>query len=153
MGVIRKTASIATLGVVNFRSKKERLARAERAAELEHHARQVAESGFARVEGELRRLTKAETKAARQLARLRRNRKVRRADQLTRMLAAVQPQVHDGVETARHAVSEMADAGRKRGRKARKAAKRASKDLRASAKDLRASAKSAIDHGRAAMQS
>src|SRR5688500_2129818 len=124
MGVIRKTASIGTLGLINFRSKKERLARAERGYEAEHLAREVAEAGFSTVAGELRKLTSKEAKAARQLARLRRSRKVRRADRLSRMLAAAQPQVREGVEVARHAMSDAVDAGRKRGRRARKAARR-----------------------------
>ena len=34
MGVIRKTASVGTLGLINFRSKKEKLHRTER--KLEH---------------------------------------------------------------------------------------------------------------------
>ena len=50
MGLIRKTMSVGTLGIVSFRSKKERLQRAERsqqgaeeALEREHAARLSAE--------------------------------------------------------------------------------------------------------------
>ena len=78
MGVIRKTMSIGTLGIINFRSKKEKLERAEKAMadvmkerDAEHLARSVAESGFSKVEAELRRLSSAEMKASKQLARLR----------------------------------------------------------------------------------
>src|SRR6476660_3502317 len=51
MGVMRKTLSVGTLGVVSFRSKKERLRRAERSQrdaeaflEAEHAARVAAEA-------------------------------------------------------------------------------------------------------------
>lgn len=151
MGVLRKTASIATLGVVNFRSKKERLARAERALtevssarKAEKLARQVAESGLSKVEGELHRLSKAEAKAARQLRRLRRRRPVKRAERLTEVLASVP--VQERVSHAREAFGDVADEGRKRGRRAKKAARRA-------AKELRAGAERAMDQGRAALQS
>ena len=50
MGLVRKTLSVGTLGVVSFRSKKEKLRRAERAREeaelaleAEHDARENAE--------------------------------------------------------------------------------------------------------------
>ena len=145
MGVIRKTASIGTLGIINFRSKKEKLERAEKALMQEHAARQAAENGLHAVGSELRRLSDAEMKAARQLARLRRrSRKVRKADRLTAMLNTAQPVVQDGVESARQAMHTMADKGRKQGRRARKAAKRG-------AQDLRKGAEKAIDDARSAM--
>jgi len=134
MGVIRKTASIGTLGMVNFRSKKEKLNRAERARDAEHLAREVAEASFSRVEGELRRLSSAETKAARQLARLRkRSRRVRKADRLTAMLNQATPALHDGMKVAR-----------KHGRRARKAAERATHRVRVGAEK-------ALDEARSVM--
>ena len=111
MGIIRKTMSVGTLGMINFRSKKERLRRAERASrealserDAEHLAREVAESEFGRVESELRRLTAAEEKAARQLARLRkRSRKVRKADRLSQVLSTAKRASHDVREGAEKA--------------------------------------------------
>lgn len=134
MGAIRKTASVSTLGIINFRSKKEKLARSERALLQEHAAREAAEHGLAAVGSELRRLSTAEQKAAKQLARLRkRSRKVRKADRLTAMLNTAQPVMHDGMEAAR-----------KHGRRARKAAKRG-------AHEVRKGAEKAIDEARSAM--
>ncbi|MEY2399465.1 MAG: hypothetical protein QOJ00_2639 [Actinomycetota bacterium] len=155
MGVIRKTASISTLGMINFRSKKEKLQRAERALEAEHLARSVAESGFARVEGELKRLTKAEAKAAKQLTRLRRNRKVRKADRLTAILNAAQPMVKaaqpvvkDGMDTARSTMTDVAKQSRKHGKRAGKAAsraaERASHEVKRGAERAMTEARSAI---------
>ncbi len=155
MGVIRKTASIGTLGMINFRSKKEKLRRVERKFEDEHLAREVAESGFARAEGELKRLTKAEAKAAKQLSRLRRNRKVRKADRLSALLSAAQPMVKaaqpavkSGVETTRHTMHDVATQGRKHGRRARKAAKeaaeRASHEVKRGAERAMTEARSVI---------
>ncbi|HJR25630.1 MAG TPA: hypothetical protein VJ804_09165, partial [Acidimicrobiales bacterium] len=67
MGVIRKTASISTLGLVKFRSKKERLKRAEAAEriandelEAEKAARAAADERVAEAE---RRAKKAELAA------------------------------------------------------------------------------------------
>src|SRR6476646_7616225 len=110
MGVIRKTASISTLGLVNFRSKKEKLRRAERQLGAEQLARSVAEDGFSKVEKELKRLSGNEAKAAKQLARLRRGRKVRKAETLSTFLSAAQPVVKDSMQTMR---KESAKRGRK----------------------------------------
>ena len=134
MGVIRKTTSIGTLGMVNFRSKKEKLRRAERALDSEHAAREAAESNVSRAESELRRMSDAESKAARQLARLRkRSRKVRKADRLTAMLNTATPAVKDGMKAAR-----------KHGRRARRAAQRASHEVRVGAEKVVDEARSAL---------
>ena len=134
MGAIRKTASIGTVGIVNFRSKKEKLARTERALLQEHAAREAAEQGLRTVGTELRRLSKSELKAAHQLSRLRRrSRKVRKADRLTAMLNTAQPVMHDGMEAAR-----------KHGRRARKAAKRG-------VHEVRKGAEKAVDEARSVM--
>ncbi len=146
MGVVRKTASIGTLGMINFRSKKEKLRRAQSALNAEHLAREVAESGFARVETELRRLSKSELKASKQLARLRRSRKVRKADRLSSVLSSAQPVVRDGVETAKTAMGKAAVQGAKHGRRAQKAAKRASHDVRVGAEKAIGDARSALSN-------
>ncbi len=155
MGVIRKTMSIGTLGLVNFRSKKEKLARAHTAMatavadrDAEHLAREVAESSFSKVEAELRRLTGAEAKAAKQLARLRRSRKVKKAETLSGMLAAATPGMKDGMQSARATVSDMTTKGRKHGRKARKAARsaatKASHDIRVGAEKVLGEARAVL---------
>lgn len=156
MGVIRKTMSIGTLGIVNFRSKKERLARAEKAMadamsarDAEHLAREVAESSFQKVSSELRRLSSAEEKAAKQLARLRkRSRRVRKAERLSGILSAATPMMHSGVDSARSTMQEVAKSGRKHGRKARKAArgaaKRASRDIRVGAEKVLGEARAVL---------
>jgi len=70
MGVVRKTLSVGTLGLVSFRGKKEKLRRAERArseAETslrdEHENRVAAEAGLADAEKRSRRATKKAAKA------------------------------------------------------------------------------------------
>lgn len=133
MGIIRKTASISTLGLVNFRSKKEKLTRAERALQAEHLAREVAERGLSNVGTELRRLSDAEAKAAKQLARLRRrSRRVRKAERLS-VLAGAQPLMHD-----------VAAKSRQHGRKARKAAGKAAHEVRVGAENAMEQARSAL---------
>ncbi|MDP1792809.1 MAG: hypothetical protein Q8K63_01620 [Acidimicrobiales bacterium] len=140
--------SIGTLGLVNFRSKKEKLARAEAALGAEHIARTVAESSISKVEAELRRLTGAEQKAAKQLAKLRRSRKVRKAETLSTLLAGATPTVKDGMQTARSTVSDMTTKGRKHGRKARKAARsaavKASHDIRVGAEKVLCEARAVL---------
>lgn len=122
--------------MVNFRSKKEKLKRAESDRDAEHLAREVAESSFARVETELRRVSSAEAKAARQLARLRkRSRKVRKADRLEALLATAQPAMQDGMKAAK-----------KQGKRARRVAKRASHEVRVGAER-------AVNEARSALQS
>lgn len=155
MGVIRKTASVSTLGLINFRSKKEKLRRLERERDAEHLARSVAETGFARVEGELKRLSKAEAKAAKQLSRLRRNRKVRKADRLSALLSAAQPvvkaaqpMVKTGVESTRSTMHDVAKQSRKHSKRARKAAivaaERASHEMKRGAERAMTEARSVI---------
>lgn len=116
MGVIRKTASIGTLGLVNFRSKKEKLARAE--------------AGLSKLERKLARLSNNEAKATKELARLKRHRKVRKAETLTRLIS----------ERATDVRTESA----KRGRRAAKAARKATKELRTSAEHAVESARNAV---------
>ena len=156
MGVMRKTMSIGTLGIVNFRSKKERLERAERAMasavsarDAEHLARSVAESSFHKVETELKRLSANEAKAARQLARLRkRSRRVRKAERLSGVLSGATPMMKDGMDSARSTMADVAKSGRKHGRKARKAARsaaqRASHDIRVGAEKVLGEARAVL---------
>ena len=77
MGLIRKTLSVGTFGVVSFRSKKEKLRRAERSQhdaeaslEEEHAARVAAED---RVSGSEKRAKRASAQAAHTAKRLERS--------------------------------------------------------------------------------
>ena len=110
MGIIRKTASISTLGIVNFRSKKELLRRAEkqrRSAEAELTREQTA-----RGEAD-RRVAEAERRM--QLAELTAQREAKAAAK-TGKPSRRQRRRQRGEDTAKEA-----------GRRARKAAKRARK--------------------------
>ncbi|MEZ5225677.1 MAG: hypothetical protein R2710_03110 [Acidimicrobiales bacterium] len=82
MGAIRKTLSIATLGIVNFRSKSERLARAENERDLAlaagSEASARAEKLSARARRAEKRAKKAEWRALGEAKKSRRER--RRAD-------------------------------------------------------------------------
>ena len=118
MGMIRKTISVGTLGAVSFRSKKERLRRAERAQreaeaslEGEHAARVAAEGRVAVVEKDSKR----------------RSRRRKQAE----TLIALEPIVRSGVKRARAKRGEVTEQGRKAGRRARKAAKRSARKAKA----------------------
>src|SRR4051812_37339343 len=94
MGMMRKTLSIGTLGLVSFRSKNERLERAEQALteaeagrDAEHEARSAAEQRAA--------------EAMREVRRRRRHRRRRDASGLLRTSA-------EAVEEAGRAVSKAA---------------------------------------------
>ena len=130
MGLVRKTLSVGTLGVVSFRSKKEKLRRAEKArreAEIaledEHSARENAETRIAAAEKRLKHATSEASRTAHQLEKVKRNR--RRKAALTDLIASAEPVVRGGVDSAKSAGSDAAKRGRKAGRKARKAAARA----------------------------
>src|SRR3954464_5317711 len=80
VGMIRKTLSVSTLGLVSFRSKKERLARADRQRrkaeqelDREHTSRLLAESRIAVAEHRLKRATDEAERASKQLERSKRN--------------------------------------------------------------------------------
>jgi hypothetical protein len=131
MGLIRKTVSVGTLGVVPFRSKKEKLRRAERARleaedalEREHSAREEAEVRIAAAEKRVKNAIAEASRTAHRLEKVKRHRR-RRAAALTDALAGAEPIVRSGVRTARSAGSDAAKRGRKAGRRARKAAARA----------------------------
>jgi hypothetical protein len=130
MGLVRKTLSVGTLGLVSFRSKKDKLRRAERArhdAELaladEHDAREHAEIRIAAAEKRLKQATSEATRTAHQLEKVKRKRP--RKNALTGLLASAEPIVRSGVDTAKSASTDAAKRGRRAGRKARKAAARA----------------------------
>ncbi len=139
MGMIRKTLSVGTLGLVSFRSKKEKLRRAERsrrqaetALESEHAARVHAESRIEAAEKRVKHARMAAAAAAAQLARTKgKTKKKRRRDRKSdtsavfeELRANVEPVVRGGVESARRAGADASKRGRKAGKRARKAAEK-----------------------------
>src|SRR5438876_671156 len=82
MGVIRKTLSVGTLGLVSFRSKKERLRRAERSQrdaeaflEAEHAARVAAEARIAAAEKRVKRASAEAAQASKRVEQSKRSRR------------------------------------------------------------------------------
>ena len=140
MGMIRKTLSIGTLGLVSFRSKKEKLARsqattAQVAAErdLERAARLDAETRAATAHVQLKLAKREAAVASKQAAKLRkRGKRGKRAKRstpladvggaLTSAVKSAEPAVRSGVESAQHLAHDAAVAGRKFGKRARKQA-------------------------------
>ncbi|MEY2431090.1 MAG: hypothetical protein QOC92_815 [Acidimicrobiaceae bacterium] len=145
MGLIRKTFSVGTLGIVNFRSNKEKLRKAERAQrdaqvalDREQSARTAAEDRIAAAEKRVSHATAEAAKAAKTAERAkRRNRKKGRT------LPA--PNVAHAVETARATGSEVVERGRKAAKRARKAAKRAAADAKKGSKRLAEQASETIE--------
>ena len=141
MGMIRKTLSIGTLGFVNFRSKKEKLARsqattAQVAAErdLERAARLDAETRAATAHVQLKLAKREAAAASKEAAKLRkRGKRGKRAKRstpladvsgaLTSAVKSAEPTVRSGVESAQHLAHDAAVAGRKLGRKGKVALK------------------------------
>ncbi len=141
MGMIRKTLSVGTLGVVSFRSKNERLRRAERSQhdaeaslEGEHAARVAAED---RVSGSEKREKRASAHAAQAGRRLerskRRSRRHHKSEATRDVLAAVEPIVHSGIDDIRDASTHAAERSRRAGRRARKTATRSMRRAKESA--------------------
>jgi hypothetical protein len=158
VGLIRKTLSVGTFGVVSFRSKKERLRRAERAQrhaetslDAEHAARLAAED---RVSGSERRAKRASVQtahAAKRLERTRhRNRRHHKSETTRDVLAAVEPLVRTGIDNVRGASTDTAERSRRAGRRARKAAtrtmRRAKENAAPHAASVAARAADVIDH-------
>jgi hypothetical protein len=140
MGIIRKTLSIGTLGLVSFRSKKEKLARsqattAQVAAErdLERAARLDAETRAATAHVQLKLAKREAAAASKDAAKLRkRGKRGKRAKHstpladvssaLTSAVKSAEPAMRSGVESAQHLAHDAAVAGRKFGRRARRQA-------------------------------
>jgi hypothetical protein len=148
MGLVRKTLSISTLGLVSFRSKKERLRRAEadldaanEDLEREHLARSGAEARIAAAEKRARSAELQTLKAAKDAAKLR-GRKGARArsildrlgDAATSVGSTVGEVVADAVEAAEPKVREGTRRARKRSAEARKQGRKAAKRARKQAK-------------------
>lgn len=139
MGLIRKTLSITTLGVVPFRSKKEKLRRAEagrRSAEAElareHVARADADERIKAAEKRVRAAELTSLHEAKRAAKAKGRRKKRTVkearsvlDRLGDLVEGVQPVVE---EQAREAGRRGRAAAKQAGKASRKAAERAQKE-------------------------
>jgi hypothetical protein len=154
MGMIRKTLSIGTLGLVNFRSKKEKLARSEANAgviaaerDLERAARLDAETRAATAQVQLKLAKREAAAASKQAAKLRKRGKRGKRAKHARPFAEVggavasavksaEPAVRSGVESAKDLTHEVAVAGKKIGKQARKQAKPVLKSGAESAREL-----------------
>jgi hypothetical protein len=119
MGMIRKTVSVGTFGMVSFRSKKERLRRAERsqrAAEMsledERKARVAAEDRIVRAEKRVKQASAEAEHAARQLERTRRTRSRRRhqAEVMTAVLTEATVRTRKAGRRARKAAAKISPA-------------------------------------------
>jgi hypothetical protein len=149
MGLIRKTISISTLGIVPFRSKKERLRRAERACSdanrelaAEQAAREAVEGRVSAAEKRAKLaelLALHEAKAAngrrhkRRRARMEKGRTARK-EAVRRARHAkqeVQGTVSDLVDAAQPRLDASIDAARRGGRRARRRAKTVAKQAKA----------------------
>lgn len=124
MGLIRKTLSISTLGLVGWRSKKELLrdAEAERdaaRADLEHSSRRQGKL--------LEKLAEAEARAAEAEKAVRKSAR-RRGSTRDRVTA----KSHGLLDSVRETVEPVVDSTEKKGRRARKRAIKRSAELRAS---------------------
>jgi hypothetical protein len=139
MGLVRKTVSIGTLGLVSFRSKKEKLRRADRARqdaeialEQEHDAREAAELRVAAADKRVKHAAAEAARSTRQLQKEKKEKKAKRATRRARrraamndLLASSEPIARGGADAVRSAGTDAAKRGRKAGRRARKAARRA----------------------------
>jgi colicin import membrane protein len=142
MGLVRKTLSISTLGLVNFRSKKELLRRAESdldaattELEREHAARSAYESRVGLAEKRTRQAELQALQAAKRAAKLR-GKKGKRARTLADRLS-------DAIDAAEPKVSAATAEAKVRGRKARKQAKRAAAEAQVRGRKARKRAEKA----------
>jgi hypothetical protein len=154
MGVIRKTMSITTFGIVPFRSKKEQLRRADRAyldaqAELagEHAAREESDKRLAAAE---KRARQAELLALQQAKKADVARGKRSARRRAKAASAIEA-LEDLVSTATPIVEEKAKGlSRRRRKAAEKATKRAEATAEEARKQARKQAKRAKEGSRRA---
>jgi Tfp pilus assembly protein PilX len=132
--MVRKTLSVGTLGVVSFRSKKEKLRRAERELDKETRQREAAETRFSAAEKRLKHAMSQAEKSEEKLAKAKRRKRKDRAARLSQLVSTAEPIVHHTADAVRGASVEGAKRGRKAAREAsreaRKHAKRAAKSTR-----------------------
>ena len=136
MGAIRKTMSVATIGLVPFRSKKEKLQRAEKASELaelelrkEQEARAEADRRVALAD---ERVRAAESVLVREAKSLRsRRRRARTEREATEAGSRVSASVEGWVDRAAGSVAATAGSAKK---ETKRAAKHAKQDAKRAAK-------------------
>jgi len=154
MGLIRKTVSITTFGIVPFRSKKEQLRRAEKAyrsAQVELAGEQAARTASdQRVAAAEKRARQAELQALHQ-AKKAGAKKPTRKDKRRGLAAQAVEAIEDLMISASLAVAERAKELSRRGRKAAaKATKRAEAAAEEARKQAKKQSKRAKAHGRRA---
>lgn len=148
MGLIRKTVSIGTLGIVPFRSKREKLRRAESGrekaeAELDQErlARTEADQRVSEAEKRVRAAELTSLQAAKKAAKTKGRRGKRRAKEARGVLE----RLGEMVESAQPVVEEQA---RQAGRRGKAAAEHAGEVGRRAAKRARKEAEKAADRAR-----
>lgn len=141
MGVIRKTLSISTLGIVNFRSKKEQLRRAEKAhraarAELEGEqaARSAADKRIAAAEKRTRQAEMLALQQAKKADIARGKRRERRRASASQAREAIEGLVATNLPAMEERAKDL-------GRRGRKAAAKAAKQAEAAASKTRKQAR------------
>lgn len=147
MGIIRKTVSIGTLGIVPFRSKRELLKRAEkdrRSAEAELHREHLARAeADRRIAAAEKRMQKAELTAlheAKVAAKAKRRHRRGRKGRAERARAAIE----DLVAAAQPVVEQQAKVAGRRARKAAKASRHAAEQARKEARKGRRRARAKL---------
>ena len=151
MGLIRKTLSVSTLGIVDFRSKKEQLRRAEKAhrearAELagEQAARSAADKRIAAAEKRARQAELLALQQAKKADVAKDKRRVRRAERRRAAASQAIDAIEGFVATNAPVVEERAkDLGRRGRKAAAKAAKRAEAAAEQARKEARKQGKKA----------
>ena len=130
MGMVRKTLSVGTLGIVSFRSKKEKLRRAEHELAKEQRQREDAESRVAAAEKKLKHATASAAKRDKKLEKAQAKRRKRRAARLGELVSSAEPIVHQTAGAVRGAGAEGARRGRRAARQAQKRAQRAARSTK-----------------------
>lgn len=149
MGVIRKTLSISTLGIIDFRSKKEQLRRAEKAqrsarAELagEQAARAAADRRIAAAERRARQAELVALQQAKKAEVASGKRRDRRRAKANQAIDAIEEFVTSNAPVLEEHAKDL-------GRRGRKAAAKAAKQAEAAAEKA---SKQARKHGKRAKQ-
>jgi hypothetical protein len=139
--LIRKTVSISTLGIVDFRSKKERIRRAEKAyqsaqAELigEQTARAAADKRIAAAEKRARQAELLALQQAKKADDVRGRRRKRRQAAVGHTIEALESFVAANAPVAEEKAKELGRRGRKAAAKAAKRAEAAAEEARKQAR-------------------
>lgn len=152
MGVIRKAASISTLGLINFRSKKELVKRAEKerdAAQTDLERAKLARSALdEQVSATEKRARKAELAALQQAKaneKQKGSRRKRRKDKANQAIDAVEDFVSTTAPVVEQRAKDLSRRGRKAAAKATKQAEEAAAKAQKQAKKHGKRAKEKLD--------